>query len=170
MVADCEVSYIGINRPITYLEWQCLPLLLLYVNHTLPQISHTNVFLQVLWSGVCLCVLCAEVVRTGTNDAVCLCVVRVGLSVNTQRPQELPRAERTASVCVLVPSKQGNLENTKGAANKHNLIPRSSCTWLWLLQHHSGEACLSCTFLQLSVYVIEVDSGQTKKKRKHALE
>lgn len=52
------------------------------------------------------------------------------LLLNTQRPRELPRAERTASACVLVPSKQGNLENTKGAANKHNFIPPSSYTWL----------------------------------------
>lgn len=72
----------------------------------------------------------------------CVCDM-VGLSLNTQRPRELPRAERTASVCVLVPSKQGNLENTKGAANKHNLIPPSSNTWLWIMQRYSEDACLS---------------------------
>lgn len=84
--------------------------------------------------------LYAATVCTGTDEAAC--VVRVGLSVNTQRPQELPRAERTASVCVLVPSKQGNLENTKGAANKHNLIPPFSYTWLWIL-HYSQDVFLS---------------------------
>lgn len=72
----------------------------------------------------------------------CVCGT-VGLSLNTQRPWELPRAERTASVCVLVPSKQGNLENTKGAANKHNLIPPFSYTWLWISQCYSKDACLS---------------------------
>lgn len=71
---------------------------------------------------VCVCV-CMH----STNEAVC---GAIGFSLNTQRPRELPRAERTASVCVLVPSKQANLENTKGAANKHNLIPLSSYTWL----------------------------------------
>lgn len=73
---------------------------------------------------------------------LCVCGT-VGLSLNTQRPRELPRAERTASVCVLVPSKQGNLENTKGAANKHNLIPLSSYTWLWIMQRYSKDVCLS---------------------------
>lgn len=73
-------------------------------------------------ASVCVCV-CMH----STNEAVC---GAIGFSLNTQRPRELPRAERTASVCVLVPSKQANLENTKGAANKHNLIPLSSYTWL----------------------------------------
>lgn len=119
--------------PITYLEWQCL----LHMNQTVLQnigakLTHKCIFFWVLWTGVCVC---APTVCAGTNDAAC--VVRVGLSVNTQRPQELPRAQRTASVCVLVPSKQGNLENTKGAANKHNLIPPSSSTWLWILHCRS---------------------------------
>lgn len=56
--------------------------------------------------------------------------VCVAFPQNTQRPRGLPRAERTASVCELVPSKQGNLENAEGASNKHNLIPLSSHTWL----------------------------------------
>lgn len=84
---------------------------------------------------------------------LCVCGT-VGLSLNTQRPRELPRAERTASVCVLVPSKQGNLENTKGAANKHNLIPLSSYTWLWIMQRYSKDVCLSlceCVCVCLSV-------------------
>lgn len=86
---------------------------------------------------------CVCMPRTYALAQMRLRVMRVGLSVNTQRPQELPRALRTASVCVLVPSKQGNLENTKRAANKHNLIPPSSCTWLWILQCHSKDTRLS---------------------------
>lgn len=80
-------------------------------------------------------------IRAHKHKWGCVCGT-VGLSLNTQRPRELPRAERTASVCVLVPSKQGNLENTKGAANKHNLIPPSSYTWLWIMQRYSKDVCL----------------------------
>lgn len=85
-------------------------------------------FLFCKWTDrTCVCMRC-------TNEAVCVCGTK-GFSLNTQRPRELPRAERTASVCVLVPSKQGNLENTKGAANKHNLIPLSSHTWFWIMRY-----------------------------------
>lgn len=94
-------------------------------------------------SSLVWCAFVCVSVCTRTNVAVCV----VGLSLNTQRPRELPRAERTASVCVLVPSKQGNLENTKGAANKHNLIPPSSYTWLWIMQHYSKDVCLFSVWL-----------------------
>lgn len=100
------------------------------------RISAQMCFSRSLVRHVCLY---AWTVYTSTNEAVC---GTVGLSLNTQRPRELPRAERTASVCVLVPRKQGNLENTKGAANKHNLIPPSSYTWLWIMQRYSTEAGL----------------------------
>lgn len=53
---------------------------------------------------------------------MCACTC-VAFARNTQGPGGLPRAERTASACVLVPSKQGNLEHAEGASNKHNLIP-----------------------------------------------
>lgn len=65
--------------------------------------------------------------------------VRVAFARNTQRPGGLPRAERTASACVLVPSKQGNLEHAEGASNKHNLLPLSSHTWLGIMQR--GRLC-----------------------------
>lgn len=94
-------------------------------------------------SSLVWCAFVCVSVCTRTNVAVCV----VGLSLNTQRPRELPRAERTASVCVLVPSKQGNLENTKGAANKHNLIPPSSYTWLWIMQRYSKDVCLFSVWL-----------------------
>lgn len=88
----------------------------------------------------------------------CLCGTGGPFSKYPETPQELPRAERTASVCVLVPSKQGNLENTKGAANKHNLIPPSSYTWRWILQWGCLSACV-CIYMYVwereSVYVCD---------------
>lgn len=91
------------------------------------------------WSDVCV-FACRNRMHHHIRD--CLCGTGRPFSKYPETPQELPRAERTASVCVLVPSKQGNLENTKGAANKHNLIPPSSYTWRWILQHYSEDACL----------------------------
>lgn len=91
------------------------------------------------WSDVCV-FACRNCMHHHIQG--CLCGTGRPFSKYPETPQELPRAERTASVCVLVPSKQGNLENTKGAANKHNLIPPSSYTWRWILQHYSEDACL----------------------------
>lgn len=82
---------------------------------------------QVARSDLCLCA------RLLMRPRVCVHVC-VAFARNTQRPRGLPRAQRTASACVLVPSKQGNLEHAEGASNKHNLIPLSSHTWLWIMQ------------------------------------